>query len=137
MILNQSYGQNMTVYKSKASVEATTQLLEKVIKSNGYKYFETVSHDQIAAMDGSPISPTKVILFEDTSLSSRIIQCEQTAALDLPIKILIWEESGDVYIGYFDPILMRRRFLIDGCDDALKQMSGMVSKVVNECLKNS
>ena len=133
----QTFGQNMTVYKARASVGETAALLVKTIKENGLKYFETVSHDQIAKERGATIDPTSIVLFEDPDLSSKLIQCEQTSALDLPIKIMIWEENGDVYIGYFDPILMRRKFLIDGCDETLKGMSGMVSRIVNECLRNS
>jgi uncharacterized protein (DUF302 family) len=129
--------QNMTVYRAKSSVAATTSLLEQTIKEKGLRFFETVDHDKIAKERGATISPTAIILFEDPDLSSELIQCEQTSALDLPLKIMIWEEEGDVYIGYFDPILMRRKFLIDGCDETLKKMSGMVSRVVNECLKNS
>jgi uncharacterized protein (DUF302 family) len=128
-------GQNMTVYKSSGSVAQSTEVLIKVIKEKNLKYFETVAHHEIAKERGTDILPTNVIIFEDATLSSKLITCEQTSALDLPLKIMVWEEHGDVYIGYFDPVLMRRKFLIDGCDDTLKAMSGMLSRLVNESIR--
>jgi uncharacterized protein (DUF302 family) len=131
------FTQNMTVYRSDVSVEKTTEVLMSILKEKDLKFFETVPHHEIAKERDTDISPTNVIIFEDAALSSKLITCEQTSALDLPLKIMVWEEHGDVYIGYFDPILMRRKYLIDGCDDTLKQMSGMMSRLVNECLKRS
>jgi uncharacterized protein (DUF302 family) len=127
----------MTVYRSDVSVDKTTEMLTTILKEKKLKFFETVPHDKIAKERNTEISPTNVIIFEDVSLSSELITCEQTSALDLPLKILVWEEHGDVYIGYFDPILMRRKYLIDGCDETLKAMSGVMSRLVNECLKRT
>jgi uncharacterized protein (DUF302 family) len=125
----------MTVYRSKTSVEETTNNLISLIKQKELKFFEVVSHQDIAIERGAEIDPTNVILFEDAVLSSALIQCEQTSALDLPLKIMVWEEHEDVYIGYFDPMLMRRKYLIDGCDETLKKMSGVISRLINESLR--
>ena len=132
-----SHTQNLTVYRAKKSVSATTQRIVSIIKDKDLIFFETVSHDQIAEDRGIDIDHTNVILFEDPDLTSNLILCEQTAALDLPLKILVWEENEDVYIGYIDPQLMRRRFLIDGCDETLKEMTGLVVRIINEALKES
>jgi uncharacterized protein (DUF302 family) len=128
-------GQNLTVYRSDTSVSATTQKIISVIKSKNLIYFETVSHDVIAKERGVEIAPTNVILFEDPDLTTELIQCEQTTALDLPLKILVWEENGDVYIGYIDAALMRRRFLITGCDETLNEITGICVRIINEAIK--
>ncbi|MFT4736638.1 MAG: hypothetical protein ACI92W_000745 [Paraglaciecola sp.] len=127
--------QNMTVYRSKTSVEETTNNLISLIKQKELKLFEVVYHQDIAVERGTEIDTTNVILFEDVMLSSALILCEQTSALDLPLKIIVWEEHEDVYIGYFDPLLMRRKYLIDGCDETLKKMSGVISRLINESLR--
>jgi len=128
-------GQNLTVYRSDTSVSATTEKIISIIKSKNLIYFETVSHDVIAKERGVDISPTNVILFEDPDLTTQLIQCEQTTALDLPLKILVWEENNDVYIGYIDAALMRRRFLITGCDETLNKITGICVRIINEAIK--
>ncbi len=127
--------QNLTVYKAKASVPETVKKIVSIIESKDLIFFETVSHELIAEDRGIKIAPTEIILFEDPDLTTQLIMCEQTAALDLPLKIMVWEEHEDVYIGYIDPQLMRRRFLIDGCNETLSKMTALVVRVVNEALR--
>lgn len=132
-----AFSQNLTVYRAKKSVSLTTQEIVSIIKEKDLIYFETVSHDRIAEDRGLEINETNVILFEDPDLTSSLINCEQTTALDLPLKIMVWEENEDVYIGFIDPQLMRRRFMINGCDDTLKGMTGLIVRIINEALKES
>ena len=133
--LSSVHGQNLTVYKARNSVEETVAKIVSVIDAKDLIFFETVSHEMIAEEEGIIIDPTEIILFEDPKLTTQLIMCEQTAALDLPLKIMVWEENEDVYIGFIDPQLMRRRFLIDGCDDTLTQMTALVVRVINEALR--
>ena len=77
-----------------------------------------------------------MILFEDPNLMIELISCCQTTALDLPMKILVWEENGDVYTGFFDPEVMKKRFIVQECDDIISSMSRLKIRVVNEVLKD-
>jgi uncharacterized protein (DUF302 family) len=48
------------------------------------------------------------------------MQCNQTAAIDLPQKALIWQdESGQVWLTYNDPQYLAARHGIDGCQAAV------------------
>ncbi len=127
--------QDLSIYKSEADVEVTTKGLEDLIKSHHLTYFETVAHESIAKSRGVDISPTKVILFEDPDLTTELISCQQTTALDLPLKILVWEENGDVYIGFFDPKDMEKRYMLNGCSDTIEKMTRLMVRLVNDLLR--
>lgn len=127
--------QNLSIYKSDANVEVTTKGLEELIKSYDLTYFETVAHESIAKTRGVDISPTKVILFEDPDLTTELITCQQTTALDLPLKMLVWEENGDVYIGFFDPKDMQKRYMLNGCGDTIEKMTRLMIRLVNDLLR--
>lgn len=125
----------MTIYLSKWSTDTTVNRIVDVIKSSGLVYFETVAHDSIAEANGVKISPTRQILFEDPILMTKLISCRQTTALDLPLKVLVWEENEDVYVGFFDPKVMRKRYMLHECDHILDSMSRIKIKVVNDALR--
>jgi len=129
--------QNLTTYKSNQSVEATVEKIVEIIKLKKLVYFETVNHDMVAKEYGVTIPPTRMILFEDPNLMIELIECRQTTALDLPMKILVWEEEGDVYIGFFDPKIMKKRFMLHECDDIITSMSRLKVRIVNEAIKES
>ena len=129
--------QNMTIYRSTKSVDATVERLVEIIKTKKLAYFETVEHDKVAMEYGVEIPPTRMILFEDPNLMVELISCRQTTALDLPMKILVWEESEDVYIGFFDPKVMKKRFLLEECEDIITSMSRLKIRIVNEALRDN
>lgn len=128
--------QNMTIYRSSRSVDETVDRLVQIIKNKKLAYFETVAHDKVATEYGVEIPPTRMILFEDPNLMIELISCRQTTALDLPMKILVWEENEDVYIGFFDPKVMKKRFMLQECDDIISSMSRLKIRVVNEALRD-
>lgn len=127
--------QTLTIYRSDTTVDVTVEKLVESIKARDLVYFETVDHDAIAASQGVEIPPTRMILFEDPKLMIELISCAQTTALDLPMKILVWEENSDVYIGFFDPKVMKKRFMLQGCEDIISNISRLKIRIVNEVLK--
>lgn len=129
------YAQNMTIFRSNLGVAETTKKIEQIIDDKELKFFETVYHHEIATENGYAIDSTNVILFEDPDLTSALIACEQTSALDLPLKVMVWEENEDVYIGFIDPAFMRKRFMIQDCPEILDKMTALMVRVVNEAIR--
>ena len=136
-IVSLGYSQNLTIYRSNSSVEETTSKLISLINEQDLVYFETVSHDEIAAKRGIEIPPTRVIIFEDPDIITKLINCNQTTALELPLKMLIWEENQDVYVGFVDPKLMSKRFLLQDCDEALDEMARLLIKLASHAVRSS
>lgn len=127
--------QQMTVYKSKYSVDETVDRIVEAINQKKLVHFETVNHDKVAEEYGVKIPPTRIILFEDPNLMIELVSCRQTTALDLPMKILVWEENEDIYIGFFDPKVMKKRFMLQQCDDIISSMSRLKVRIVNEVIR--
>ncbi len=128
-------GQTLSVYKSDISVIETTDTMVEVIKENDLLFFETVEHDKIALDRGIEMDLIREVLFEHPLLTTELIQCQPTTALDLPLKILVWEENGDVYIGFIDPKFMKKRFMLNGCEETVDEMGKLLIRVVVETLK--
>ncbi len=129
--------QNLTIYRSSMSVEDTESKLVELIGESGLVYFETVIHDEIAQERDLDIPPTRVVIFEDPDLVTRLIKCNQTTALEMPLKMLIWEENEDVYVGFVDPKLMSKRFLLEGCDDVLDDLARLMVRLASNVIRSS
>ena len=47
------------------------------------------------------LRPTKVIVFGNPKVGTRLMQGSQSAALDLPLRLSIWEDARNrVWVGY-------------------------------------
>ena len=57
-----------------------------------------------AAAVGMPLRPTELLIFGDPTAGTGPMQPEQTIGIDLPLKVLVWEDaSGGVWISYDAP----------------------------------
>ena len=61
--------------------------------------------------------------------------CEPTAMLDMPLKVILWEEEGDPYIGYMRTHELKKRFLATHCEDILRTLNKAMIRVVNDAIR--
>jgi len=62
------------------------------------------------------------------------MQCAPTVAIDLPQKMLIWQDagSGQVWLAYNDPAWLARRHDIQGCDEVLQKISAALASFARQ-----
>ena len=123
-----SAADGMITLKSSHSVSATADKLESLLKEKGMTVFNRISHSDGAAGVGLALRPTELVIFGNPKVGTPLMQCAQSVAIDLPQKALIWEdEAGQVWLGYNDPAYLQQRHGIEGCDAALKKVSGALN----------
>src|SRR5580658_1660360 len=83
------------------SVDETVAKLEAILKSKGVTLFALVDHSGEAEKVGLKMPPTKLLIFGNPKGGTPLMLVSPSAAIDLPLKILIAEDSeGKVWISY-------------------------------------
>lgn len=119
----------LVTIQSDYSVEETTDRLVAIFEKNGLTVFDKVDHQKGASSVNMELRPTMVIIFGNPKLGTPLMQCAQTTAIDLPQKMLIWEDGdGNVKISYNSPEYLKKRHNIKGCDQELKKIAGALNK---------
>lgn len=87
-----------------------------------------VEHDANAARAGLDLDPTKLVVFGNPSLGTRLMQTRRSVALDLPQKILV-SQSGDgpTVITWNDPHWVADRHDLTGQDEVLDLLAGALA----------
>jgi uncharacterized protein (DUF302 family) len=99
--------------KSPYSVDQTLDRFEEAVKKKGMTIFSRIDHTAGAKKVDLDLRPTKVLIFGNPKIGTLLMQSNQTAAIDLPLKLLAWEdESGQVWIAYNDPAYLAKRHAI-------------------------
>ena len=89
----------------------TVERLKQEINSAGAKLFTVVDHSGEAQSVGLSLRDTKLILFGNPALGTRVMAEEPLAALDLPLRVLVWQDdSGAVWMTYIDPAWLADRY---------------------------
>ena len=90
--------------KSRFDVGATLDRLETILKEKGIKPIARVDHAEAAKSVGMELRPTQVLFFGNPKLGTPLMQRDQMAGLDLPMRVLAWEaEDGSTWLGYHLP----------------------------------
>ena len=80
------------------------------MRAKGVKLFALVDHSGEAEQVGMSMRPTKLLIFGNPKAGTPLMIAAPSTAIDLPLKILVWEDSGArVWISYNTPEYLRAR----------------------------
>jgi uncharacterized protein (DUF302 family) len=95
---------------SNHSVDQTVEKLKGILQAKGITVFAMVDHSGGAAEAGMKMRPTKLLIFGSPKGGTPMMLAAQSIAIDLPLKILIWEdEQGKVWLSYNSPAYLQER----------------------------
>jgi uncharacterized protein (DUF302 family) len=95
---------------SKTSVNETVEKLKGLLRAKGIKLFALVDHSGEAEKVGMKMRPTKLLIFGNPKAGTPVMIAAPSSAIDLPLKILIWEDGqGKVRITYDSPAYFQER----------------------------
>ena len=107
---------------SKYSVAETVKRFESLLEAKGVKLFALVDHSGEAERAGLAMRPTKLLIFGNPKDGTPVMQAAPTIAIDLPLKVLVWEdEGGKVWVGFNDPAYLAQRHRVPA--ELLKNIS--------------
>lgn len=113
---------------SKHSVKETSDKLEAIIEKAPPTLFARVDHAAGAEKAGLKLQDATLLIFGAPKIGTPIMQDNIKAGLDLPIRVLIWDENGQTKIGYLDPQTLKNRYGLESADKALEGMTGALKK---------
>ncbi|HTZ60321.1 MAG TPA: DUF302 domain-containing protein [Acidobacteriaceae bacterium] len=95
---------------SKHSVDETMSKLQAILKAKDIAVFALIDHSGEAQKVGLEMHPTKLLIFGNPKGGTPLMVAAPTIAIDLPLKILIWEDDkGKVWVSYNDPEYLAER----------------------------
>ncbi|BAN28137.1 DUF302 domain-containing protein [Caballeronia insecticola] len=114
---------------------ATADKLEALIRARGLTLFARIDFSGDAARAGLAMPPSQLLVFGNPQAGTPLMQAVPTAALDLPLKVLAWEDAdGRAWLSYNAPDYLRARHGLDA--GFMKPLSGVVA-LVEAALKAS
>ena len=96
--------------RSNHSVDDTMQRLLELMHAKGITLFAMVDHSGEAEKVGLKMLPTKLAIFGNPRGGTGVMLAAPTSALDLPLKILVWEDAeGAVWLSFNSAEFLQNR----------------------------
>jgi uncharacterized protein (DUF302 family) len=126
----------LTTVKSPHSVKATIDRFEAAAKARGLNVFLRVDHAAGAKKIGKDLRPTELLVFGNPQGGTPLMECAQTAGIDLPLKALAWQDaSGQVWVGYNDPRYLASRHGAGECGPVVQNLSKALAGLAQEAVR--
>ena len=120
--------------KSPHTAAVTMTRFEDAAKQRGLTVFARIDHAAGAAKIGKTMRPTEVIIFGNPQGGTPLMECAQSAGIDLPLKALVWEDAaGQVWVGYNAPAYLAQRHGAPQCpavEGLAKALAGLADTAV-------
>ena len=105
-----SKGEGVINIAGNHSVDQTVEKLKGVLQTKGVNLFALVDHSGEAEKVGMKMRPTKLLIFGSPKGGTPVMLAAPGIAIDLPLKILIWEGSqGKVWVSYNSAAYLKER----------------------------
>ena len=114
--------------KSSYSVKETVEKLSNVLSDKGMTIFSAIDHQKGAFGAELELRPTTVVIFGNPKVGTKLMQCDQKAGLELPLKMVIWEDDGgDTWLGYTDPLSLKGKYNLESCSEVIKKVKNAMA----------
>ena len=114
------------------STADTLARLSAVVAARGMEVFAVIDHSGKARDVGLDLRATKLVIFGSPSAATPVIEAAPLAALDLPSRVVVWEDGFQTLVSYPAPAAVARRLGLSGAmADALANIDSVIGAVIN------
>ena len=117
------------------SVEVTIDRLADAVTGVGATVFARVDHGAGAASVDLPLGASQLLIFGNPKLGTPAMQASPTAGLDLPLRVLAYEDTGGtVRLVYHTPASFAETHGLPGDAKFIQMMTGALDKLTGKAV---
>ena len=105
------------------SMADTVARLSAVVAARGLKVLAAIDYGDEARRVGLALRDTKLFIVGAASVWTPVIEAAPLAALDVPLRVIVWEDGYQTKVSYPSPAEVARRYELGG--DAAAALDGV------------
>jgi uncharacterized protein (DUF302 family) len=90
-------------------VADTVSKLTGMISAKGIRLFAVIDQSAEARQAGLSLRATTLVIFGSPAAGTPVMAAAPLAALDLPLKVLVWDDGGQTKVTYYSPDALAAR----------------------------
>jgi uncharacterized protein (DUF302 family) len=114
---------DITTKVSPRSVTDTVSRLTGILSAKGLKVFAVIDQSAEARQAGLQLRETTLVVFGNPAAGTPVMAAAPLAALDLPLKVVIWADEGQTKVSSVSPAALAARHHLS--EDLAAQLAGI------------
>ena len=110
------------VIKKEIQISASAAVVDvkQLAKDKGITLFTVINHQKGAQKVGLSLDPTYTIILGKPKVGTPLMQSNRNIALDLPLKVVIYEENSKTFLVLNDSSYLAKRYHLEGAQEFKK-----------------
>jgi len=130
--------EGLTTVPSHFAPKETMDRVETEIGEKGMNVFARIDHAAGAAEVGLTLRPTELIIFGNARGGTPFMQSVQAVGIDLPLKVLVWEDAGGkTWLSYNEPSWIARRHGVRNAEQVVSKMGAALSAIARKAANSN
>jgi uncharacterized protein (DUF302 family) len=122
----------MIVTPSLHSYGHTRHRLLAAIEDRSLTLFAEIDHAAAARRVGLELGDEAVVVFGNPRAGTPLMQSNPRIGIDLPLRVLIWDDGESTKLGFHDPRELASRYDVGQHKERLDKMADLLAEVVAE-----
>jgi uncharacterized protein (DUF302 family) len=98
----------VTKLSPRSFADTVTRLTDLLAEKN-VKVFDVIDQRAAAREAGLELRDTTLVIFGSPAAGTPVMDAFPLSALDLPLKVLIWDDAGQTKVSYYAPATLAAR----------------------------
>ncbi len=125
-------GKRKTTKRSSSGYAETLARLIAGIEHRQLTLFGQIDHAAGAREAGLELEDEVVVLFGSPRAGTPLMQADRKVGIELPLRILVWREAGEVLVGHLDPRELARGYELGPLAPTLEAMASLLGELTAE-----
>lgn len=91
------------------TVAEVTARFRDILSAKGVTIFAVIDQAAAARTAGLTLRDTVLVIFGNPAAGTPVMEAAPLSALDLPLKLLIWDDAGTTRLAYYAPEAISQR----------------------------
>jgi uncharacterized protein (DUF302 family) len=102
--------------------------LREALDEHGLQLFARIDHAAGARKADVELEANVLLIFGNPSVGTPLMQADPRVGVELPLRMLIWQDPDGTHVGYLDPRELADRYALDGHEETLERQGPTASR---------
>jgi uncharacterized protein (DUF302 family) len=102
--------------------------LREALDAHGLQLFARIDHAAGARKADVELDPNVLLILGNTRVGTPLMQADPRVGIELPLRMLIWQDPDGTHVGYLDPCELAIRYALDGHQQTLERQTAVLTQ---------
>ncbi len=98
--------------------------MHEALDAHGLQLFARIDHAAGARKADVELEANVLLIFGNPGVGTPLMQADPRVGIELPLRMLIWQDPEGTHVGYLDPRELADRYALAGHEQTLERQSG-------------